>query len=361
LDLLDPRDPAARSPLQHWLAVQRAFALRPEKLPAGFCERRAAGPDLAALGLAPLPRGLAERWARRLAAADVRLVPMPSAFYPEGFRRLVDAPPVLAVQGNPGLLRARCVAIVEARACTAYGRRVARSLSAALVRAGLVVVSGLARGIDAAAHEGALAAGGATLAFQACGPDRVYPPIHRPLAARIAASGAVVTEHPPETPPRAPYFPLRNRLISSISEAVVVVEARQRSGSLVTARHAADQGVAVWAVPGPLDAATSAGPHSLLRDGAHALFCAEDLLHDLGLPPSPAARRRPVPTEDPIERRILACLAREAASRDQLVARLALPAGPLQAALMRLELAGKVEEDRDGRLRCLSPASSPWL
>ena len=189
-------------------------------------------------------------------------------------------------------LAAPCVAIVGPRAPTAYGRVVARALARALASAGLVVVSGLARGVDAEAHEGALDAGGRTIAFQACGPERVYPAEHRRLAARIAASGAVVSELPPGTPPRAPHFPLRNRLISGLSLAVVVVEAREQSGTLVTARHAAEQGVDVLAVPGPIDAPTSRGTNRLLRDGAKPLLDVRDVLDAIGIRVQPPAAAR---------------------------------------------------------------------
>jgi DNA processing protein len=215
-----------------------------------------------------------------------------------------------------------------------------------------MVVSGLARGIDAAAHEGALEAGGATIAFQACGPERVYPAQHRALAGRIGAQGAVVTELPVGTPPRAAYFPLRNRLISALAEAVVVVEARERSGSLVTARCAADQGVEVWAVPGPLDAPTSVGPNRLIQQGAGLLLEAGDVLQALGIearePCAPAQDGRP---QGPLARAILRALRHRPQPRDELAAALASPPAALAAALLELELAGRVREDRDGRLR----------
>jgi DNA processing protein len=215
-------------------------------------------------------------------------------------------------------------------------------------------VSGLARGIDAAAHEGALEAGGATLAFQACGPERVYPPAHRRLAERIAAQGAVVTEFPVGTPPLGPYFPLRNRLISALAEALVVVEGRERSGSLVTARLAADQSVPVFAVPGPIDSPTSAGPHALIRDGAHLLRDARDVLAELGIELAEPAAPAPAPrSRDPLVRAIVALLRREPLARDALAARLARSPAELAAPLLELELAGRVREDRDGSLRLL--------
>ena len=277
-------------------------------------------------------------------------MPIASAAYPERLRRLADAPPLLLVRGTPALLLVRAVAIVGARAPTESGRATARRLAFDLARAGLAIVSGLARGIDAAAHEGALEAGGATIAFQACGPERVYPTAHRALAERIAARGALVTEFPPGTPPLPAYFPLRNRLISALAEAVIVVEARERSGSLVTARCAANQGVDVWAVPGPLDAPTSLGTNRLIQQGAGLVIEAADVLSDLGI----AAPARARGARSRARRSLARCssaLRQRALARDDLPAALGRPPGELAAALLELELAGRVREDRDGRLR----------
>ncbi len=249
--------------------------------------------------------------------------------------------------------------MVGSRAATAYGRSVARQLATEFAEAGLVVVSGLALGIDAIAHSAALDAGGRTVAVQACGPDRVYPRRHQGLAQRIEDQGAIVSEFPPGTAPLPHYFPLRNRLISGLALAVVVVEARERSGSLITAQHAADQGRDVFAVPGPISAPTSAGPNQLLRDGAGIVLSAEDVLGELrrtgGLPSPP--RRPPDPlgsndaglTEE--RRRIVRELVREPSTRDQLARRLDLAPEQLALDLLELEMEGHVTEDRDGRLR----------
>ena len=188
------------------------------------------------------------------------------------------------MRGDVDALAAPSVAIVGSRAATAYGLDTAYQLARDLARAGVVVVSGLARGIDGAAHRGALEAGGRTVAVLACGPDRVYPASHRGLARRIERQGAVVSELPLGTHPLPAFFPLRNRLISGMASAVVIVEARERSGSLITAGHAANQGVDVFAVPGPITAPTSAGPNRLLRDGAYVALEAADVLRELGIP-----------------------------------------------------------------------------
>jgi DNA processing protein len=349
VDVLDAREGACHARLIEWLALQREFALRPQELPGSARAPEAlARPWLVATAPA-LERGAAKRTLALLARGGVRAVPVASPAYPERLRRLVDAPPLLLVRGTPALLLVRSVAIVGARAPTESGRATARRLAFDLARSGLAIVSGLARGIDAAAHEGALEAGGATIAFQACGPERVYPTAHRALAERIAARGALVTEFPPGTPPLPAYFPLRNRLISALAEAVIVVEARERSGSLVTARCAANQGVDVWAVPGPLDAPTSLGTNRLIQQGAGLVIEAADVLSDLGIA-APAARAA-ADSGTALARTLLRALRERALARDDLPAALGRPPGELAVALLELELAGRVREDRDGRLR----------
>jgi len=365
---LDPADAHAAAALRAWLGVQRRLALRPAEAIAALRARPDPEPLLAGVGgLACTPADL-ERALRALRRSGARLVPWTSPAYPERLRRLEDAAPALAVRGDPGALQAPCVAVVGARAASAYGREMARRLAGELARAGVVVVSGLARGIDATAHGAALEAGGRTVAFQACGPDRVYPAAHRGLADRIAARGAVVSELPPGTPPLKAHFPLRNRLISGVSRAVVVVEARARSGSLVTARHALDQGIDVLAVPGPVTAPTSEGTNALLRDGAAPALEADDVLAAIGVAPAPpaAAAEVPAPEGSPAREagpqrslaatpagRIVAALQEHPGTRDELGRRLGLDPGALAAALLPLELEGAVAEDRDGRLRAV--------
>jgi DNA processing protein len=365
--------------------VQAVFAFRPEDA----CRALAANSEPEAL-LSSAPRAaLAEtelgRRARTLARIHARLLPLPSSAYPERLRRLDDAPPLLVVRGDPAVLRKPAVAIVGARAATHYGRSVARDLAATLARAGLVIVSGLAVGVDAAAHQGALEAGGLTVAFQACGPDRIYPVVHRRLADRIAGAGAVVSELPPGTPPRSPHFPLRNRLISASSVGVVVVEARSKSGSLITARHAADQGVDVFAVPGPITATTSQGPNRLIQEGATPVLTPDDILEPLsrtlGLPliehrprdPGGAAgdptgtgarqgaAERARAGDVPATRSILAALRDTPMTRDQLARSLGVAGPDLALGLIQLELEGLVAEERDGRLHAIAPLGGSQL
>ncbi|HKJ24206.1 MAG TPA: DNA-processing protein DprA [Myxococcota bacterium] len=367
-DVLDPAEPGHRDALRAWLGVQRRLALRPGEAVAALRERPDPGPLLArASGLACAAADLDDAL-RALARSGARLVPYPSPAYPAALRRLADAAPVLAVRGDVATLAAPCVAIVGARAATAYGREMAQRLAAGLAVAGVVVVSGLARGIDAAAHEAALAAGGRTVAFQACGPDRVYPAAHRRLADRIAACGAIASELAPGSAPLKAHFPLRNRLISGVSRAVVVVEARQRSGSLVTARHALDQGIDVLAVPGPVTSPTSEGTNGLLRDGAAPALAADDVLATIGVAPPvlPRAEDRAPDGAGPAAAsgdaaRIVAALHERASTRDELGRRLGLAPGALAAALLPLELDGRVVEDRDGRLRVVRAAAGRGL
>ena len=364
--VLDPRTAAGSAALGAWLDLQRALVFEPQRAVEALersLDPRTREPDPRAAGqLAGVrPSSAAERAerARQLLELGAFVVPWGSPAYPPGLARLADAPPLLLVRGEVAALTAPCVAIVGARAATVYGRSTCERFATALARAGYVVVSGLATGIDGVAHQAALAAGGRTLAVMASGPEQVYPRHHRQLAGRIAAAGAVVTEFPPGTPPRAVHFPLRNRLISALSAAVVVVEARERSGSLVTAGLAARQGVDVWAIPGPVDAPTSRGTNRLLSEGAGVATDPEVVLEELartGPVPEPlAALSQPEQTAlARPERRILALLAEGPLTRDALARRLESPGDALALDLLELELAGRVVEDRDGRLRLVS-------
>jgi DNA processing protein len=355
--VLDPADadPARQARLRAWLALQRAAALHPREAAAAL---RAAGGPLGALAAlrraAPSPAEL-DRAVASLRACGAVAVPRGSPAFPDRLARLDDAPLLLLVQGDVAALHAPAIAVVGARAPSGYGCVQAERFAAAFARAGAVVVSGLALGIDGIAHRAALAAGGRTVAVQACGPDRVHPQRHRELAARIRAAGALVTELAPGTPPLPAHFPFRNRVISALAQALLVVEARERSGSLVTARHAAEQGVEVHALPGPIGAPTSAGTNQLLRDGAHVALEPADLLRPLGFAEPAPATAAPPAARTGVGARIAACLADAPASPDELAARLGLAPAALAPHLLELELAGRVEAGRDGRLRLASP------
>ena len=218
----------------------------------------------------------------RGAASGLTAIGFDDPRFPPRLRTLVDAPLVLWVAGSPALLLARAVAIVGSRAASPYGLEVAERLGYDLAVAGVTVVSGLARGCDGAAHRGALDARGSTVAVVGCGADICYPAEHAPLRLEIATTGAVLSELPPGTPPLPHHFPLRNRLISGLSHAVIVVEASDKSGSLITANYALHQGREVMAVPGTVLGARHRGSHALLRDGAQLVESAADVLTALG-------------------------------------------------------------------------------
>jgi DNA processing protein len=344
----------SRDELRDWLALQRAGALRPHEVTAAL---RAGEPPGAVLARLPAHRRPDRAWLdraeRTLAKLGAVALPWGSPGYPARLAELADAPPVLSVRGDAGALAQTAVAIVGSRAASGYGLDVARRVAGELAAAGVVVVSGLAFGIDAAAHEAALEAGGSTVAVQACGLDRVYPAAHRGLADRIARSGAIATEFALGVPPQRAFFPLRNRLISALSHAVVVVEARARSGSLVTARHAADQGVDVFAVPGPITVPNHVGSHRLLRDGASPLLEPADVLDALAWPAAPRRAREQRTLSEPA-RGLLAALREESATGDELARRLDRPPALLAPPLLELELAGAIARDRDGRWRAVA-------
>ncbi len=212
----------------------------------------------------------------------VEIVPEGTPGYPRLLGQIDDPPGLLFVRGTLEPCDALAVAIVGARHATAYGRRIAHQLAGALARAGYTVVSGLARGIDAAAHRGALDAGGRTLAVLGSGVLAIYPPEHAELAVEVAARGAVISEAPPLASPQPGAFPSRNRIVSGLSLGTVVIEAADRSGALITARLAGEQGREVFAVPGPIDSRMSRGCHKLLRDGAKLVESIDDILEELG-------------------------------------------------------------------------------
>jgi DNA processing protein len=240
---------------------------------------------------------------------------------------------------------------VGARACSSYGSGVARTLARELAAAGLVIVSGLARGIDGEAHRGALDADGLTVAVLGCGIDRDYPAAHRELARRICERGLVVAEYAPGVEPAPWRFPARNRIIAGLCAATIVVEARERSGSLITADFALEEGREVFAVPGEITSGLSRGSNALLRLGAAPLTAAGDVLEALGVDPAPPER----PEVSETAGAVIAALSDGSASIDELVSRTALEAGVLAAALAELELSGLVISG-DGLYREVMPS-----
>jgi DNA processing protein len=259
----------------------------------------------------------------------------------------------LWVAGELDGLRAPCVAVVGTRAPSDDGRRRARRLAEELARAGVCVISGLALGIDGAAHEGALAAGAPTIGVLGGGHDRFFPPRHRELAARIEASGgAVLSPFGPEVEPRPWQFLARNGVIAALADAVLVVEAAARSGALNTAGHAADRGIPVLAVPGDVDRPKAAGCNALIRDGATLVRDAEDVLAALPLPLAPPPRRRTgravTPDDPPEVARVVLALTDGACDAAALADGLGLPPWQLLPLLTELELAGRIISGPDG-------------
>ena len=265
--------------------------------------------------------------------------------YPRVLREIHDPPGVLFVRGTLKPDDALAIGIVGTRHATQYGLRQAERLAGGLARAGLTVISGLARGIDAAAHRGALAAGGRTIAVLASGVMNIYPPEHDKLAEEVAAQGALVSESPPRSQPLAGTFPQRNRLISGLSLGVIVVEAADRSGALITARHAMEQGREVFAVPGNVDTRASRGCHQLIRDGAKLVESADDVLEELGplVEATPREDGQVIhhPAElllNELEQQVLAAIHSEATSIDQIVSDTGLPVSQVLSTISVLEM-----------------------
>jgi DNA processing protein len=357
-----PRPPAPLADREAALALERLRGVGPARWTAALVE---AGWDAAAAlerhPAAPSGKREARAAARRALddaeRAGVALHLLGDAAYPAALHDLPDPPPVLWALGRTATLDAAPrVAVVGTRSASAYGLRAARALCDAIAGAGACIVSGMAAGIDGMAHERALMAGAATVAVLGSGPDVCFPAHHRPLHRRIVAYGLLLAEHPPGTRPTAGAFPRRNRIVAALADLVIVVEAGARSGAMITAGLAADLGRPVAAVPGPVDAARSAGTNALLRDGAHVLATPDDALTLLGLAhaaPS-LATRRPGAAGVGLsgeEGALWLALDEPAADLDALAARLAVPAARAAAALTRLELACRVEVDHAGTIR----------
>jgi|LSQX01.1.fsa_nt_gb DNA processing protein len=282
----------------------------------------------------------------KLHELDVHTVPWASEEYPQLLAEAEGAPPLLFVQGSLLPADRQAVAIVGTRKCTSYGRQVARRIAGDLARRGFTIVSGMADGIDGEAHVGALEAGGRTVAIMASGPDITYPRSHRELRQRIAVQGAVVTEYALGTEPLRQRFPARNRIISGMSLGVVVVEAPIASGAMITARHAAEQGRDVFAVPGSVDSPTSHGCHALIKDGVRLVETAEDIVEGLNIMleavPTRSSTTRELPTLSSDEAAVLGVLSFEPKIVDQIAESAKSPVAAVNAVLMMLEMKGLV-------------------
>lgn len=313
---------------------------------------------------------------RRLAAWRAlpgnRCIALRDDDYPPLLARISNPPPLLYVHGDPAVLWRAQVAVVGSRRASPGGLANAREFCLGLAGAGLAITSGLARGIDAAAHAAALEAGAPTVAVCATGLDEVYPPRHGALAARIGLDGALVSEFPPGTPARAPHFPQRNRIIAGLALGILVVEAGLRSGSLITARLAGDFGREVYAIPGSIHHPLARGCHRLIRDGARLVEGVDEVLEGLGplacslgadiaarLVRAATASARPVPAlppADPARARVRAALGHDPLPVDALVLRSGLTAATVSSILSLLEIDGEVAVHPGGRYAILAPS-----
>jgi DNA processing protein len=282
------------------------------------------------------------RFLRELCEQGCRWLARSDPAFPARLRSIHDPPPGLFIRGTAdlALLDRPSVAIVGARACSHYGTSVAASLARELTEAGVLVVSGLARGVDGAAHRGALQAG-TTVAVLGCGIDRDYPRTHASLSAEIARGGLIVSEYAPGVEPAPWRFPARNRIVAGLTLATIVIEARERSGALITADLALDEGREVLAVPGEITAQLSRGTNHLLRLGAVPVTCAADVLRVVGVEPPPA---REPPLLDPRLELVRAIVADAATTADEVAQTTGQSARTVAAALAELELLGVVEE-----------------
>lgn len=368
--------PLTESDVRGWLAVGRAGAcnghavlraLEAFESIGGLFE--AGDRELAALGF---PRAATARirgvdWDTVLRDRDVLerigagIVPIGTERYPARLAAIASPPPVLYCRGNPEVLGRPQLAVVGARAATRGGRERARAFARALAECGLAITSGLARGIDAAAHWGALDADAPSVAVLATGPDRIYPRSNAELAGELLEAGAVITERAPGTPPLPENFPRRNRLISGLCLGVLVVEASLRSGSLITARLAADEGREVFAVPGSVDSALSRGCHALIRDGAKLVESVADVIEEFAhldglqgppVPTEPAAGDGSADADGCLGgpgRRVLEAVGHDPVTLDRLVGSTGLTAARLASILLTLELEGRIEALPGGR------------
>ena len=373
--------------LAAWMRLERTHGVGPRTAPAllsafGSPEAIfAAGHDELAAHLSPAQaraiRQPASADTLRLVEATLRWLQQPGRAvlalgqpgYPALLAAIPDPPLLLYINGSPELLAGPALAIVGSRNASTQGKANAQAFAEALSRAGLTTVSGLALGVDAAAHEGALKGAGSTVAVIGTGPDLVYPTRNRALFERIAADGCIVSEYPVGTPPLPSNFPKRNRIISGLAAGVLVVEAAAQSGSLITARQAAEQGREVFAIPGSIHAALSKGCHLLIREGAKLVDGAGDVLEAMAWSPL-AGRRSPPPPSDadaaachapPVsatDDSLLAALGHDPVEPDALLALVGGTPAELSTRLLMLELAGTIERLPGGHFQRIMRSTS---
>ena len=289
---------------------------------------------------------------------DCHLITLVDDQYPDLLREIASAPLLLFVQGDPSLLKKPQMAIVGSRNPSIIGKELAEQFAYYLAKAGLIITSGLALGIDAASHQGAISSGGKTLAILGSGLNSIYPPKHRKLAETIIANGALISEFMPNEMPKANHFPRRNRIISGLSLGVLVVEAALQSGSLITARFANEQGREVFAIPGSIHNPLSRGCHQLIREGAKLAETAEDVLEELGALYAFTQAKKPeikVPDDvklDVKSRELLTKIGFEVAPLDAIILRSGLTASEVSSMLLSLEMLGYVQNVPGGYIRC---------
>ncbi|WP_432723735.1 DNA-processing protein DprA [Jeongeupia wiesaeckerbachi] len=344
------------------LALLRAFGEPARALAAGEAALREHLPDglLAAwVCAAAAPSPQVEATLAWLATPATAVVTLGDAAYPARLLDLPDPPVLLYLKGRTALLQGTMLGVVGSRGATPQGIDNAKAFSAALSGAGLGIVSGLAAGIDAAAHLGGLDGEGRTVAIVGTGLDRVYPASNRALAHRIAEDGLLISEFPLGAPPKAEHFPRRNRLIAALSHGVLVVEAALGSGSLITARQAVELGREVFAIPGSIHSPQSRGCHRLIKDGAKLVESADDVLGELDwqtrlLPPRRVSESLVLPFEAGTDDAVLSALGHDPADLDALVVRSGLTVERLCAILLGLELTGRVATLPGGRYQRLA-------
>jgi len=326
--------------IQHFGSAEAAWHATPPELRAAGLSARLAERVAEARACVDLDK----LW-EQIAAQGIRILTWEDELYPPRLKEIEQPPPVLYVRGELLPEDHFAVAVVGTRKATAYGRQVTEELAAFLAAQGVTIVSGLARGVDAIAHSAALKAGGRTLAVLGCGVDRIYPPENRALAQQILERGALLSDYPPGTAPESSNFPPRNRIISGLAMAVVVVEAGETSGALLTAEFAAEQGREVFAVPGSILAPQSKGTNRLIQNGALPLLSPQDVLQALNLTRlgEQQAARKILPSDE-VEARLMNVLSDEPLHVDEIRHRSGLPIEKVSAVLVMMELKGMVRQ-----------------
>ncbi|MBU0501707.1 MAG: DNA-processing protein DprA [bacterium] len=331
--------------LQQWVAVDLVEGIGPVKLKK-LLEEHGSIEQVCKNLAAPIDR--AGELIKKAQEKNITIISQEDNCYPPLLKNIYDPPLNLYVKGDPSLLKKKAIAIVGTRRASHYGREIAKKLAFDLASLGLTVVSGLASGIDTAAHQGALEAGGKTLAVFGCGVDVIFPSANRVLARDIAASGALISEYPLEAPTSKSNFPRRNRIISGLSVGTIVIEGDYKSGAMITAKCAVDQGREVFAVPGDIRSDLSNGPHWLIKQGAKLVERVEDVVEELGMIMPERCEGSGVRGEETRlsadEQKIVACLSLEPKHIDFIALETKFPVAQVSGLLMILEVKKVVQQ-----------------